>query len=279
MSATRAALVLLLSCQTASAGTWVTQSPESAFTYRGKPVDPRCVGALMPMERGLPKSADLSRCTGPGKATRDGNDFWIEEPDPDAIMGTPFDSYEVLARNGSRFIVSMLSSGGGSGRFSSIVLVRREGDTLNAERFFTEIGDRCNGGIAGAHVSGNRLFWSVNVTPYDVLQASGAGLASGASGLEYGAQSCVATLDSEYNLVTGKMRLVSETLTLSYFGGTEESRSGLLSDQEGWTEQFKHQHCFNTYYNSYVSKGHTRLSPTEMKAFGQGLVLACLRTP
>jgi hypothetical protein len=275
-------LVMLTSALsgTANAGPWVMQSPEKGFTYRGKPIDPRCVTVMFAMEEGSPNAVDLTSCTKPGHVTRDGHSIEIVEPDPEAVMSTPFDSYEVLARNGSRFVVSTFSSGGGSGRFSILLLLHRTADKLIVDKSFPEgSGDRCNGGFAGATVSGNRLQWSVNITPSDMIRIGGITLPDGSWTLESGAQSCVATADSEYDFDTGKTRLVSETLTLSYFGGTSEAVSGLLSDQGGWTERYAYQHCFNLYYNDYVSRGHKELSPADIKTFAQGFARTCLKKP
>lgn len=272
-----AVLALIFGAMTANANAaapiWITGSPERNFTYQGKPIDPRCVAALVPTESNSPKEVDLGDCTKPGKVVRRGASFEIEEPDPYAVMDTPFDSYEILASNGSRFVVSTLASGGGSGLFSDLFLIDKDRNRLTAEKFFMETGDRCNGGLAGAAIHGHQLQMSVNMTPEDVITLGGA---KSFRGLEYAAQSCVATGDWEYDLDTGKLHLASETLTLSFFGGSAEAKSGLLSDQPGWTEQYAYQHCFNVYYNGYISRDHKKLSPVEIKNFTRGFARTCL---
>ena len=267
---------ILLAAMVVSGTAWSVDTPQQTFTFRHKPIDPRCVAALVPMEGNGPGSVKLATCTGPGKMTRNGQSVSIEEPDPDAGMRTPFDSYEVVARQGERYVLSTLSSGGGTGLFSTLMIVRRDRDQLTTERLFPGMGDRCNGGFAGAELHGNRLQWSTNITPYEVIDEAGIKLPDGDL-LEDSAQSCVGTLESEYDFETGKTRVASETFTLSYFGGSSEAASGLLTDRTGWTDRFSLQHCFNLTYNSYVSAAHTVLSPIEMKTFGKDFAKTCLK--
>ena len=274
-------VILLLTATSAAAASlrWDTDRPARYFVFRGKPIDPRCVAALVPTERGTPTQVELARCSRPGNVKIDQNYVSVEMPDHDTILRTPFASYEVVARNGTNYILSTLSSGGGSGSFSTLLEVHRDRDALVLEHFFTEIGDRCNGGLAGAIMTGNHLRWSVNITSSDTIELGGVKLPTGDS-LEYGAQACVATADSELDLATGwKSRLVSETLTLRYFGGTSEARTGVLRDTPGWTERFKYQHCFNEYYNGFVKRGQTLLDPLAIKEFAQGFKRACVAKP
>jgi hypothetical protein len=192
-------------------------------------------------------------------------------------MGPVFDSYEVLANSGAHFVLTTESSGGGSGRFSDLTILRKVGDSLSAEKSLAA-GDRCNGGLWDARVENGILYWSENITSLDMITRGGVALAGNYGALEFGAQSCVGTLDWKYDLQTGDKRLVSETLTLGYFGGTREASTGLKEDQPGWTEQYKAQHCFNQFYNSYVSHNMTRLSVAGMKTFATGFAQHCLKS-
>jgi len=253
---------------------WDTRTPEKVFVYRGKPIDPRCVTLLDDWKR--PAHVPLTSCTKPGTVARDGATFTVEEPDVRSIS-TPFDSYEVLARNGTQFVVSTLWSGGGSGRSSALIFLKMHDAMLSAEREMLSGGDRCNGGLFDSHVKNGVLYWSENITPLDMIAKGGVALTWNSNALEFGAQSCVGTLDWEYDLQTGNKRLVSETLTLGYFGGTREASTGLKEDQPRWTERYKAQHCFNIYYNGYVSRGKTVLSVSDMKAFAAGFAQKCLK--
>jgi hypothetical protein len=181
-----------------------------------------------------------------------------------------------LANSGAHFVLTTEWSGGGSGRFSDLTILRKVGDSLSMEKSLAG-GDRCNGGLFDAHVANGVLHWSENITSTDMITKSGVALAGSAWPLEYGAQSCVGTLDWESDLKSGGVRLVSETLTLAYFGGTREASTGLIEDQPGWTEQYNAQHCFNQYYNSYVSRKMTHLSVAGMKTFATGFAQLCMK--
>ncbi len=259
---------------------WNTNAPEKAFIYLGKPIDPRCVTKLTSGDGGKPQPVDLAACTrtmrGKSKVTRDDRAFETEEPVEGGIGQTEFDSYEVLSQSGSRFVISTEWSGGGTGRFTDLMVVRKTGSALSVEKFLSQGGDRCNGGLDGVDMRGGTLRWSVNITPYDLVGLGGLKSLKAYEDLETSATSCVATQSFEYDLDTGAVRFSSVTLQPNYGAG---DKAGLLKDQAGWTERYTYQHCFNLFYNGYVSRGHIKLSPSETKAFANGFVRACLKKP
>lgn len=65
-------------------------------------------------------------------------------------------------------VVETAYSGGGTGFFTSVAVVRRTGDTLE---FLSVLagGDRCNGGIAAATVAEDTALTAVHITPFDLL--------------------------------------------------------------------------------------------------------------
>jgi hypothetical protein len=268
-----AVLAFVLLCGAASATGWTTDAPEKAFTYRGKPIDPRCVMAMLGPEEKSGNAA-LGTCTKPGTITRNRNSFSVDEP-PEGAGGMPSDSYEVLGRNGGYFALATDWSGGGTGDFTGLVILRRTGDKLVLERDLLRGGDRCNGGLSNPRLVGNVLHWSEYNTPADVVALGGVEVEA-YKDLEASAASCVATRDWVYDLGTGKRRLASLTLFPS---AGNDSPSGKLVDQQNWTEQYIFQHCFNAYYNAYIGRRQTTLSPEQVKAFAQGFARTCMKHP
>lgn len=264
----RVAVALLVLC-----GVPAPAANASGFTFHGRPIDPRCVAALVPMEAGAPQPVELARCTKSGKVTHVDSSFEVEEPDPAAVMGTPFDSYEILGRDGARFAIATLSSGGGTGRFTDLMIVRKSGARLVAEKILLRGTDRCNGGLWDAKLDGSLLIWSENLTPSDLIEFGGIKSLTAYKDLEASASSCVATRNMAYDMKSGDAHMVSITLQPGYGQGNSNGR---IEDREGWTEQYAHQHCFNTFYNGYVFDGRTELDPAQLKAFADGFASACL---
>ncbi len=262
--ATRNRLVALaaLSCLlpgAAQAG-WDAHVPQTAFVWHGKPVDPRCtsdIGETHPDDQPL---ADLAQCTRPGDVKREGNGYTVESRDPNGAM--EYDTYEVLARDGMRFVLSLNYGGGGTGRFTGLFIMRLDGDKLVGEKFLSG-GDRCNGGLTESSAKGHVVLWSENLTPPDLLALGGIAPPEPYAGLEASAMSCVATRDMEYDLDRSTPWLVSATLI------------GPLQDSAGWTEQYTEQHCFNLYFNKALTGGSAVLDPAHITAFAKGFERAC----
>lgn len=273
MTAAGAALTAIVFCSAADAAAWDAHAPEATFVYRNKPIDPRCVTGFVSGDES-PNSIALASCTKPGAVKRDKDWFTVEEPDAGA-MSTPYDSYSVLGRDGARFALAAEWSGGGTGDFDSLLILRREGDRLVAEPGPQAGGDRCNGGISGAKVQGSTLAWSENLTPYDLVVQGGIKSLTAYTDLEASASSCVGTRNLEYDPDKKTTRLVSVTLE----AGAAMGEGGKIADRPGWTEQYTYQHCFNDYYNGYVARGKTLLSPAETAAFAKGFAGTCLKPP
>jgi hypothetical protein len=275
MAGLRAGVVLALifgtSVADAAPGAWLTNAPESSFTFEGKPIDPRCVANLVEGE-GV-KSVNLAACSkemnGKSKAVRRGRSLEAE----DTTDGqTESASYEILAQKGARFVVDIEWSGGGSGQFSELGILQVGNTTLAGERFLMNGGDRCNGGLSEANVRNGIAHWSVNITPYDLVYLGGVQTLEAYKDLEASASSCAGTQNFDYDLDQGMTRFVSVSLEP---GATVGDTSGLLHDQESWTEHYTYQHCFNAFYNNYKAAKRTELSPLQTAAFAKDFSRTC----
>lgn len=80
-----------------------------------------------------------------------------------------FIGYKYLGDYRGLKAVQLLENGGGSGMFTSVQLLRAEQDgTLRVIQTLAG-GDRCNGGIESAFMSGRTLVYDVNLTPFDFI--------------------------------------------------------------------------------------------------------------
>jgi hypothetical protein len=226
------------------------------FTERGTPIHPKCVSALVAVERAA--SVQLATC-GAVKGTvtsKRGELAWVE---PGAERPESA-SYRVLGVLGGDWVVWWTWSGGGSGQFSGVSVLHAAKGTLRLVRSLTN-GDRCNGGVVSATLENGRVRYSVQVTPLEVLGATieGKALTLDSSQLESSALSCFATL--EY--LDGELVVVS----LDADG---------LDDRAGWTERYRLQSCYNLAQRRWVARGATRLDRTAFAAFVSSFREQCL---
>lgn len=87
-------------------------------------------------------------------------------PEDAAVRG--WVAWRYLGETAEGHVVETYHNGGGTGQFTGVQTVRREGDRLHLVESHMG-GDRCNGGVAAAAVSGGVVAGALNITPYDLL--------------------------------------------------------------------------------------------------------------
>lgn len=270
-------LAVIYSGSVSAAGNSHGLAGEYAFDFNGKPIDPRCVARLVSIENGGLQIVDLSDCAkqmrGKSAVKQRGRSLEAEDAVPGSGGQFESASYEILGENAGRFIASTEWSGGGTGRFTNLLIVRKESGKIIAEKSLSVGGDRCNGGLADNRMSGAMVHWSVYLTPFDLIDLGGIKSLAAYKDLEASAASCAATQNWEYDFDTDKTRFVSVMLEPSAAMG---SKSGLIQDQSGWTENYTYQHCFNGIYDGFITRRRTDLSPSELIQFAQDFARVCL---
>lgn len=152
----------------------------SDFTYKGKPIDPMCLSQDLEEEG---EAISLAECTGSvgacdatmaenGLETFPDGSIGYTFKCTDGCMRPPFVSYKYLGMTDGLFAVQTHESGGGTGYFSGVHLYAIDGDKL-IRRKTLGAGDRCNGGISDVAVKDGVLRYSVNVTPFDLVELAG----------------------------------------------------------------------------------------------------------
>jgi|GEM_PF-2503092 len=241
------------------------QSGIPGFTWQGKPIDPVCLNAGSNPDQG--DEVDLATCTGSA-----GKDAWtqpqdgLETFDDGAIgytfkceggcMRAPFVSYKNLGMAGGHHVIEVRESGGGTGVFSDVRLMDvRDGKLITVKVLGG--GDRCNGGIADAHVENGKVFFAQNLTPFDMIDISG----SKAGFKAYDdIQACAACCVAEANFENDKM--VSVTLT--------QDPKEIVSEDLGPKDA-----CFFGTYNETYFAGTITLDDAALKVFGQKIDQRC----
>lgn len=256
MKKTQSVMAISLLIAWAVAATAAPQSiPPSLYRVDGKPVPSSCLAGLA--SEGDSRTVFLAHCGDPSvkpKATPEG---MVGYEDP---QGGYF-YYRYLGRADGLDILYMESSGGGSGEFTSLVGITRNGQTLQSKRDYAG-GDRCNGGLSDVSLANGRLSFDQAITPYDLIALAKLSVKLEAyRDLEASASSCIG-----FNHVTDSgARWTGVTLTEKTW-----------ADQRGWTDQYRHQACFNELYRETVAQGHTELDHNAVMAFANNFIKRCV---
>ena len=228
------------------------------LVYQGKPIDPMC---FMTMEQDPAVGVDLQECTGSAETSEYGKVVGGLKVQPDGTRGydfectegcmsDPYVMYEYIGRlKNGHDVVRVDTSGGGTGRFSDVREVEIKDNRLISSNMHG--GDRCNGGIESASIQNGSLHYSMNVTPFDLVEMSG-GNQAGFQAYEdimACAVCCVGTANYEDE------KLVSVTLTQD---PKDTSPEGLGPKDA----------CFYGTYNETYRAGKTTLNADALKAFG-----------
>ncbi|MCB9188514.1 MAG: hypothetical protein H6600_04700 [Flavobacteriales bacterium] len=137
------------------------------------------------------------------------------------VMRAPYFSYDVLAQEGDKFIISTSECGGGTGIFSDIRVLEVKGNTIEVIDNFAS-GDRCTGGLMECTYEKGMVYYSSNITPEDLFLYGFEGdIPNYDIVLDWCAMCCIGTADYEYSLKTGDIKLNSITVDLEYYGPLE----------------------------------------------------------
>ncbi len=241
--------------------------------YQGKPVDAMCVYKIMGSGTN-DRTTRLDDCLLPETvmstdnrwAPDDQGFFGYEYNAEEAgMMGVPYTSYKPVGKllNGD-FVIFNQESGGGTGIFDTIAVVRLTNNTLSLKKVLTG-GDRCNGGVFAVKAEGNDVFYSVFMTPADIVNViSDKEIIVPYDDLESSAASCYAAANYKNDTLMG-MTLLTDILD-----------QNAKSDDE-WVSQYRHQKCFNQYMGDYVAA----FKPLDMdmtlaREFVSGFAVTCL---
>ena len=160
---------------------YATKLPDDLM-YQGKPIDALCLFQIEAKEADV----DLSKCglnSKEGHLTEPGNkkllsegfvgyDYHLIINDSKYLQGYSY--YKVISHIGNSYVVQTVNNSGGSGSFSFLNLVQRDGNMLHLS--VLDGGDRCNGSLVDLKQVGKgelaHLVYSVYLTPYDFLSVA-----------------------------------------------------------------------------------------------------------
>lgn len=163
-------------------------------------------------------------------------------------------AWRYLGETAAGQVVETYHHGGGTGQFTGVQTVRREGDRLRLVAFHAG-GDRCNGGIATAAVAGGVVASALHITPYDLLS-----LALGEDGVPFEAYDDIAACAI---CCIGTATFVGDDLAWVMLSPPEDG----LAAEEG----DGHQACFD----SLLRDSQRNLNAQELEQLGQKFLVQC----
>ena len=175
----------------------------------------------------------------------------------DAMPMAAIIEYKYLGDVGTDHAILLSESGGGSGFFTSLLLLKRDGERLVTSATPAG-GDRCNNGITAAAVNDGTLSYDVNLTPAALYALSGGDAAAdpAAGPLKDCAVCCYATAHYKGDAL--------DTVTFN-----TDLPAALNPDDEGtWG-------CFDNLVQQRFTANQTVIPASQLKDFGTALYNAC----
>lgn len=230
------------------------------YRVNGRPVPVSCLEALTNPEGDPGKVViDLRNCGDPKLKPKAQADGWVGYDNPDG----GYFYYSYVGQSGGIDILSLYSSGGGTGQFTQLVGVKHSGHFIRLARDYAG-GDRCNGGVSGAKVSNGKLTFDQAITPYDLINlARPKEELEAYKDLEASAASCI-----------GVIHMTGDDRRWTGVSLTEKD----WPDQSGWTEDYRYQACFNKLYRETISSGHAELDRIGVVTFAQAFAKRCVQS-
>ena len=229
------------------------------YRVDGRPVPVSCLEALTgPEEESRKAPIDLRHCGDPDLKPKTQPDGTVGYDEP---QGGYF-YYRYVGNSGGIDILSLQNSGGGSGHFTQLVGVTHDGHFVRWVKDYAG-GDRCNGGVSGEKISNGRLTFDQAITPYDLVElAQPKAKVEAYKDLDASASSCI-----------GVSHMTGDDKHWTGVSITEKD----LTDQQGWTEKFRYQGCFDKLYRATFSSGRSELDRAGVAAFAHAFTERCVQ--
>lgn len=243
------------------------------FLFQGKPIDALCIAKMAMGDSSRFDPVTLAQCTKhPEYKVESVNDSLIQNGYVGYSyayqMSADFTErghvyYKILGKFKDKHILYVTQNNGGSGFFTSIILVKRNKDALQLVKELAG-GDRCNGGILDdVEIKNNKLVYNANITPYDMLALSNnkPETIKAYDDLAACAACCVGTALFEHDF--SKPKLISVT----------------ISDNDGKNNTFsqgKYQRCFDKILKEYRRQGNLTFMPEDLTDFATKFTTKCV---
>lgn len=190
---------------------------------------------------------------------------WSDTKNP-SYQAQSYSYYKAFPLQNDTYLIYSVYSGGGSGSFSALHIVKRTGDDLKINTL--TVGDRCNGGIENVKLKNKIFSYDVNITPFDFLTIANDNphQLQAYDALAACAACCAGTASYErpQDFANGEEKLIS-----AHLNSSPEDITGM--------SQGTYQACFNQIYIQYKKSGKDVLNSQELKKFTQLFNQQCVK--
>lgn len=258
---------LIYAAMNASCLALTPQNYPNELKYKGQPIDPLCF-------EGEEKKVSLDKCglnfhdnlkvTGKDADLIKKDYYGFEYQDNDTPGTTASSYYKLIGQYKDALVLYRISNGGGSGVFTSVDLVKRNGDMISIDTL--GVGDRCNNGIDEPTVTNNILSYVAYITPFDYLTIAQQNphKLQAYDDLASCAACCYGQARFQLNLADKKEKFINIDLPAN------------KEDVDNQT-QGKYQHCFNKIMMNYLQQKQTTMDPKELKTFVDRFNTECVK--
>jgi len=236
--------------------------------YQNKPVDSLCF-----MSQEMNSEVDLKKCgASANKYTTKAMNADLSKQgylgyDYEDKSFTPgshgYSYYKYYPADNNKYWIYTINNSGGTGQFTTINWVERKNQNTLALHGVVG-GDRCNGGVQDVSEKSGNLTYSVNLTPFDLVELADKNINVKAyDNLAACAVCC--TAKSFYTVKT------NASPKLDY---VELNKVENVSEM---SEQGSIEACFNKLYVSYIQKNSTKLTQEQLLAFVNQFKQTCVK--
>lgn len=178
------------------------------------------------------------------------------------VQGSTY--YRFFPAGNHTYWIETLNNEGGSGDFTAIYLVHRKDEhTLTLKK--AADGDRCNGGIEEVSEKNKALYFSVNLTAYDVIHLGKKHPSTLKAYDDLAACAVCCTAKAFYSVSYHSKTPVLNYVNLNHFSSVSEM-----------PDQGKYQACFNKLAFTFINKNEIRFDQEKLNQFIGKFYQACV---
>jgi hypothetical protein len=240
----------------------IPKSFPDSLIYQNKPLDPLCITEFNSTHSALNQCGSVQqglKISGYNSNLMRKGFVGFDFQENDKYPSRGYSYYKPFGVINGAAIVYSVSSGGGSGEFTAIQLVKRTDNNIKVT--VLNGGDRCNGGISDVIRDHNTLTYSVSITPFDFLILAN----DNPHHLKayHDLLACAACCAGKAVFARHDDNFSKEKLLYVDFNHYALA---------GWSNS---PSCFDSLIQNYLKQGKTRFNPQELQAFTQKFNQVC----
>ena len=242
-----------------------------ALMIDGKPIDISCLIAMDTYDSSRFDLAPAKNCAHDkivperGKSSEGGMiGFSYRYKGDDPSSASSYFYYSYLGEHQGQQILFTQSGGGGTGHFTNVFGLKRQGDKLKRVAEYAG-GDRCNGGVENAKIVGDKISVRINATPAAIIELTEAAPEAVFAALDDSAISCAGLVTLEIATTPKSQAIAGLQLNEDYARMTRAT-----------TGAGPEQACFNALFADYKARDQMALDGAQTREFAKAFRSKCV---